>query len=86
MIPLTRALARRRHALVALSREQRAALRFAAQPLARGLNLADRVSEIVRARPLLVVLGAAALMALGPRNLVVWGLRVVPLLSLLRRL
>jgi hypothetical protein len=86
MIPLTRALARRRHALVALSREQRAALRFAAQPLARGLNLADRVSEFVRARPLLVVLGTAALVAFGPRKLVVWGLRVVPLFSLLRRL
>lgn len=86
MIPLTRALARRRHALVALSREQRAALGFAARPLARGLNFADRVSEVVRARPLLVVLGTAALVAFGPRKLAVWGLRAMPLLSLLRRL
>ena len=86
MIPLTRALARRRHALVALSREQRAGLMVVAQPMVRGLALADRVSEIVRARPLLVVLGAAALVAFGPRKLVVWGLRVAPVLSLLRRL
>lgn len=86
MIPLTRALARRRHALVALSREQRAGLMVTAQPLVRGLALADRVSGIVRARPLLVVLGTAALVAFGPRKLVIWGLRYAPLFSLLRRL
>ena len=86
MIPLTRALSRRRHALVALSREQRAGLMVTAQPLVRGLTLADRVSGIVRARPLLVVLGTAALVAFGPRKLVVWGLRYAPLFSLLRRL
>lgn len=86
MIPLTRALARRRHALVALSREQRAGLMVSAQPLVRGLALADRVSGIVRARPLLVVLGTAALVAFGPRKLVIWGLRYAPLFSLLRRL
>ena len=86
MIPLTRALARRRQALVALSREQRAGLAYAAQPTARGLALLDRVSGVVRARPLLVALGAAAIVAFGPRKLVVWGLRVAPLLTLLRRL
>ena len=86
MIPLTRALARRRHALIALSREQRADLIFAAQPVARGLALADRISGIVRARPLLIVLGTVALVAFGPRKLVVWGLRYAPLLTLLRRL
>lgn len=85
MIPLTRALARRRQALVALSREQRAGLMVAAQPMARGIALADRISQVVRARPLAVVLGTAALVAFGPRKLVVWGLRVAPLLSLLRR-
>lgn len=86
MIPLTRALARRRDALTALSREQRAALIFAAQPVARGLALADRVSGILRARPLLITLGTAALVAFGPRKLVLWGLRFAPLLTLLRRL
>jgi hypothetical protein len=86
MIPFTRALARRRHALVALSRERRAALAFAARPLARGLNIADRAAEIVRARPLLVALGVAALVAFGPRKLVLWGLRYAPLLSFMRRL
>ena len=86
MIPLTRSLARRRQALVALSREQRADLIYAAQPVARGLVLADRVSAFVRARPLLIVLGTAALVAFGPRKLVLWGLRYAPLLTLLRRL
>jgi hypothetical protein len=86
VIPLTRALAKKRHALVARSREQRADLMFTAQPIGRGLALADRVSGIVRARPLLVILGTAALVAFGPRKLVVWGLRYAPLLAFLRRL
>ena len=85
MIPLTSALARRRHALTALSREQRAELIFAAQPVARGLAMVDRLSGIVRARPLLIALGTAALVAFGPRKLVVWGLRFAPLLTLLHR-
>jgi len=85
MIPLTRALARRRHALTALSREQRAELIFAAQPVARGLAMVDRLSGIVRARPLLIALGTAALVAFGPRKLVVWGLRFAPLLTFLHR-
>lgn len=85
MIPLTRALARRRHALTTLSREQRADLIFAAQPVARALSLADRVAGIVRARPLLITLGTAALVAFGPRKLVLLGLRYAPLLALLRR-
>jgi hypothetical protein len=85
VIPLTRALAKKRHALVARSREQRADLLFAAQPVARGLALADRVSAFARARPLAIALAAAALVAFGPRKLVTWGLRVLPVLSLLRR-
>jgi hypothetical protein len=85
VIPLTRALARKRQALVVRSREQRADLAFAAQPAARGIAMADRVSSFVRARPLAVTLAAAALVALGPRKLAVWGLRLAPLLSLLRR-
>jgi hypothetical protein len=86
VIPLTRALARRRHALTALSREQRADLILAAQPVARGLAMVDRLSGIVRARPLLITLGTAALVVFGPRKLVVWGLRFAPLLTFLRRL
>ena len=86
MIPLTSALARRRHALTALSREQRTELIFAAQPVARGLGMVDRLSDIVRARPLLITLGIAALVAFGPRKLVIWGLRFAPLLTFLRRL
>jgi len=85
VIPLTRALAKKRQSLVERSREQRADLMFAGQPLARGIALADRVSSFVRARPLAVTLGVAALVAFGPRKLVLWGLRLAPLLSLLRR-
>ena len=85
MIPLTSALARRRHALTALSREQRAELIFAAQPVARGLAMVDRLSGIVRARPLLIALSTAALVAFGPRKLVVRGLRFAPLLTFLHR-
>lgn len=85
MIPLTRALAKKRHALVTRSREQRADLLFAAQPLARGIALADRVSSFVHARPLAITAAAAAFVAFGPRKLVLWGLRLAPLLSLLRR-
>jgi hypothetical protein len=86
VIPLTRALARRRHALVARSREQRAELMFAALPSVRGLALVDRAAAFVRARPFVVTLGAAAMVALGPRKLLTWGLRVAPLAALLRRL
>ena len=86
MIPLTRALAERRQALIARSRAQRADLIYAAQPAAHGLALLDKVSGFVRARPLAVTLGVVALVAFGPRKLVVWGLRVAPLLTFLRRL
>lgn len=85
MIPLTRALASKREALLARSREQRADLIFAAQPLARSITLADRVSSVLRARPLAIAAAAAAFVAFGPRKLVLWGLRFAPLLSLFRR-
>ena len=89
MIPLTRALARKREALVARSREQRADLVYAAQPTVHGLGMVDRAAAFVRGRPVTVALAVAALVAFGPRKVVIWGLRVVPivspLLALLRR-
>jgi hypothetical protein len=90
MIPLTRALAERRHALVALSREQRAGLTAMLQPTARGLGMLDRVLAAVRARPFVISLAAAALVVLGPRRLLPWVVRVAPFAmsfaTLLRRL
>lgn len=85
MIPLTRALAARRHALIALSREQRAALTAALQPTARGLGMLDRVLAAVRARPFVISLTAAALVVLGPRRMLPWVLRIAPIVTLLRR-
>jgi hypothetical protein len=85
MIPLTRALAERRHALVALSREQRAGLTAMLQPTARGLGMLDRVLTAVRARPFVISLSVAALVVLGPRRLLPWVLRVAPIVTLLRR-
>jgi len=86
MIPLTRALAERRHALIALSREQRAALTAALQPAARGLGMLDRVLAAVQARPFVISLAAAALVVLGPRRMLPWVLRIAPIVTLLRRL
>jgi hypothetical protein len=85
MIPLTRALAKRRHTLTALSREQRAGLVAAAQPTARGLAALDRVLAVVRARPFVIALATAAFVILGPRRLLPWVLRVAPFVAFLRR-
>jgi hypothetical protein len=85
MIPLTRALAERRQALIALSREQRAGLTAMLQPTARGLGMLDRALAAVRARPFVISLAAAAFVVLGPRRLLPWVLRVAPFVSLLRR-
>ena len=86
MIPLTRALARRKHALIALSREQRAGLILAVQPAARGLAVLDRVLAVVRARPFVISLATAAFVILGPRRLLPWVVRLAPFATLLRRL
>lgn len=89
MIPLTRALARKRQALVARSREQRADALLAAQPTVHGLGALDRAAAFVRGRPFTVALAVAALVAFGPRKVVMWSLRampiVSPILALLRR-
>lgn len=89
MIPLTRALARKRQALVARSREQRADVLLAAQPTVHGLGMLDRTAAFVRERPFAVALAVVALVAFGPRKVVIWGLRVMPIVSpilaLLRR-
>jgi hypothetical protein len=85
VIPLTRTLARRRHALIARSRDQRADLMFAAQPVVRGLAMVDRVAGLGRTRPFLVTIAVAALVVFGPRKLMFWGLRVTSLITLLRK-
>jgi len=85
MMPLTRTLAQRKHALIAHSGEQRAALTAALQPTARGLGMLDRVLAALRARPFVISLTAAALVVLGPRRMLPWVLRIAPIVTFLRR-
>jgi len=78
-------LAQRRVALVARSAAQRAAIAAALQPAIRKLAAADRVLEALRAHPFVAGIAAAALGFLGPRRLLGWAARALPLYSLLRR-
>lgn len=85
MIGFTRDLAKRREALTARSCAQRAELAAVLQPTARGLGMLDRILAVVRARPVVISLAAAAMVVLGPRRLLPWVLRVAPFVPLLRR-
>ncbi|TAK86786.1 MAG: hypothetical protein EPO20_06050 [Betaproteobacteria bacterium] len=78
-------LAQRREALVALSTAQRQEIARALAPAVRKLAAADRALETLRAHPLLVGAIAAALGFLGPRRLLFWAARALPVYSLLRR-
>ena len=85
MIPHAERLAQRRAALVALSTAQRAEIGAALAPAARKLAAADRALETLRAHPLLAGIVAAALGFLGPRRLLFWAARALPIYSLMRR-
>ncbi len=79
-------LARRREALVALSTAQRGEIAAALAPAARRLGAADRALQALRTHPLLVIAVAAAVLGyIGPRRLLVWAARALPVYSLLRR-
>jgi hypothetical protein len=78
-------LARRRDALVALSTAQRGHVAAALTPAARTLAAADRALAVVRAPPLIAGAVGAALGVLGPRRLLFWAARALPIYSLLRR-
>ena len=83
--PLER-LRQRRERLVAASASQRAALVARLEPLARRLGAADRAVNAVRAHPVMAGVALSALALLGPRALLGWAARLVPVYSLLRRL
>lgn len=78
-------LAQQREALVALSAAQRAEIAAALVPSVRKLAAADRALEMLRSHPFLAGALAAALGYLGPRRLIFWVARALPVYSLLRR-
>jgi hypothetical protein len=78
-------LVQRREALVARSAVQRAAVAAALHPAVRGLAAADRALGALRAHPYIAGIVAAALGYLGPRRLLSWAARALPLASLLWR-
>lgn len=85
MIGEVRELASRRQALAARSTEQRFELAAALQPALHRLATLDRLLTVVRRRPVAVTFAAAAVVLLGPRRLLHWAMRALPLLALLRR-
>jgi hypothetical protein len=86
MIAPMRSLARQRAALVQRSRSQRAHLGELLEPFARKLTTADRALATLRSHPLTVGVAAGAIGLLGPRRLLYWAARVLPFVSMLRRL
>lgn len=80
-----RSLARRREALVRRSAACRMQIAAGLEPLARKLAAADRAVAAVRSHPVLAGIAASALALIGPRALLRWTLRAMPVYSLLRR-
>ncbi len=81
-----RRLAQRRQALVERSADYRARIGADLEPLARSLGAADRVVATLRAHPVIATTAAGAIAFMGPRRLLGWAARVVPLYALLRRI
>jgi hypothetical protein len=81
-----RQLVRRRQALVARSADYRACIAADLEPLARKVAAADRAVATLRAHPVIAAAAAGAIAFMGPRRLLSWGARVLPIYSLLRRL
>jgi hypothetical protein len=85
MIGRIRELAQRRQALAARAAVQRAELAGALRPALHRLAALDRLVAAVRHRPVMVSVATAAVVLLGPRRLLHWALRALPLFALLRR-
>lgn len=85
MTPSLSRIEKRRDALVARSTAQRAEIAAALAPAARKLAAADRVLETLRSHPFVAGAIAVALGYLGPRRLIFWAARALPVYSLLRR-
>ena len=86
MLGYARRLARQRETLVARCADRRAQIAVELEPFARKLAIVDRTLATLRSRPWLAGIGAAALVIIGPRALLRWTVRVLPVYSLLRRL
>lgn len=80
-----RRLALRREALVARSGACRAEIASGLEPLARRLAVADRALAALKSHPVIAGLAAGAVALIGPRALLRWTLRALPVYSLLRR-
>jgi hypothetical protein len=85
-MPMIRSLRTRREALVTRSAAQRAAIAAQLAPAARTLAAADRVATTLRAHPVIAAVAAAGLALIGPRSVLLWAMRVLPVYSFLRRL
>ena len=81
-----RRLAQRRQALVERSADCRARIGADLEPLARKIAVADRAFAALRAHPMIASAAAGAIAFMGPRRLLGWAARVVPLYALLRRI
>jgi hypothetical protein len=79
-------LAQRRQALVERSAHYRARIAANLEPLARKIATADRAVATLRAHPVIAAAAAGAVAFMGPRRLLGWAARVLPLYSLLRRI
>jgi hypothetical protein len=79
-------LAQRRQALVERSAHYRARIAADLEPLARKIAAADRAVATLRAHPVIAAAAAGAVAFMGPRRLLGWAARVLPLYSLLRRI
>lgn len=86
MLGSARTLAQRREALVARSAACRAEIASGLEPFARKLAIADRAVAALRSHPVLAGIAATALAIIGPRTLLRWTLRALPVYSLVRRL
>lgn len=86
MILAMRELAQRRRLLVARSAAQRLEIAGALAPFTGRLSAVDRTIAAVRAHPVIAVVAAGVLALIGPRVLLRWAARLIPVYSLLRRL
>ena len=85
MTPILRELEQRRAALVVRSGVQRACIAARLAPAARGLAATDRFAAALRAHPVMTGMAASVLALIGPRTLLRWAMRLVPVYALLTR-
>jgi hypothetical protein len=85
MINMVRQLKERREALVVRSAGQRVRILVRLAPAARTLATADRFTATLRAHPVVAGLVAGGIALIGPRKLLRWAVRAVPIYTLFAR-